>query len=51
MIKAKAVGLNPTDWKSIHGGDAVGKKIGVCIGLVAPRQPFSPFTRPRMALL
>lgn len=40
LVKVKAVGLNPTDWKSIHSGGAEGKKIGVCIGLVVPRQPF-----------
>ncbi|KAG6366717.1 hypothetical protein INS49_000896 [Diaporthe citri] len=28
LVKVKAVGLNPTDWKSIHSGDAEGKKIG-----------------------
>lgn len=39
LIKAKALGLNPTDWKSIHSDDAGGTKIGVCIGLIAPRQP------------
>lgn len=31
LVKVKAVGLNPTDWKSIHSGGAEGKKIGVCI--------------------
>lgn len=38
LVKVKAVGLNPTDWKSIHSGDAEGKKIGVCIGSAVPRQ-------------
>lgn len=32
LVKAKALALNPTDWKSIHSGDATGTKIGVCIG-------------------
>lgn len=36
LVKAKALGLNPTDWKSIHSGDAGGKKIGVCISLAVP---------------
>lgn len=40
LVKVKAVGLNPTDWKSIHSGDADGKKIGVCIGLAVPRRSF-----------
>lgn len=40
LVKVKAVGLNPTDWKSIHSGGAEGVKIGVRIGLVVPRQPF-----------
>lgn len=31
LVKVKALGLNPTDWKSIHSGGATGKKIGVCI--------------------
>lgn len=31
LVKTKALGLNPTDWKSIHSGDAGGKKIGVRI--------------------
>lgn len=36
LVKAKALGLNPTDWKSIHSGDAGGRKIGVCISLAVP---------------
>ncbi|KAK2613982.1 hypothetical protein N8I77_000847 [Diaporthe amygdali] len=28
LIKAKALALNPTDWKSIHSGEAAGTKIG-----------------------
>ncbi|KAL1861525.1 hypothetical protein Daus18300_008788 [Diaporthe australafricana] len=29
LVKAKAVALNPTDWKSIHAGGIDGTKIGV----------------------
>lgn len=32
LVKVKALGLNPTDWKSIYSGDAIGTRIGVCIG-------------------
>ncbi|KAI3397949.1 hypothetical protein diail_10025 [Diaporthe ilicicola] len=28
LVKIKALALNPTDWKSVHSGDAVGAKIG-----------------------
>lgn len=38
LVRVKALGLNPTDWKSIHSGDAGGKKIGVRIGLAMPRK-------------
>lgn len=36
LVKTKALGLNPTDWKSIHSGDAGGKKIGVRISQAVP---------------
>lgn len=36
LVKTKAVGLNPTDWKSIHSGGAKGLKMGVRIGLPVP---------------
>lgn len=28
LVKVKALGLNPTDWKSIYSGDATGTRIG-----------------------
>lgn len=50
LVKVKALGLNPTDWKSIHSGDAEGKKIGVCIGSAVTRQSF-PFVHEITGLL
>lgn len=40
LVKVKALGLNPTDWKSIHSGGATGTKIGVCMSWAMPRGSF-----------
>ena len=37
LVEVKALGLNPTDWKSIYSGDATGARIGVCTSPPVPQ--------------